>query len=299
MDINNLMGLVSEKLQNEEDRMRLARLILEDKSSLTKQTAFLSKKDGSLITLDEFIEKEGYDAALRLVMSMLESLSENEPGTLKQFTSDDINDILARVNNGEGSDEDMAIAKMFEDGHYADTLKEQNSQNMMHMILKNMFDMIYFVMEEKHYTPMLADFTAMMELLISESLILTPSSALYSFKDIADPKAIVNVGKEVCEDMQKACFSTIWKDKAIKHEYIIMGLLAWLNQLVSANEYECAHSQDIIDHMGIGDAIVLEDEKAQETESPEVVQPICHGSNDGKIVSFENTRVMRNLLKDD
>lgn len=301
--MDEVMKLIAAKLQDKDERMRLARKILEDESRLT-QTAFVNAGDGSAITLKQYLDEYGYENALNAVVRLLESFAQDGNANMKSYTSDEVNDALYRVSIGEGSEEDKAVAKMFEGSQYAEKLKEQNSQNMMHMFLHNMFQMIHFAVEDKHYTPLLADFTIMMELLLTETLMLTPSSALYRFKDTTNSAAI-NIGKQVADDMQKACMSTIWKDKSISPEYIIMGLLSWLNQIINTNEYEFVTAREMIEHMDIGDEIDLDDdssgeteEKEEQTEVPGVAQPICHGSNNDKVVSFED-RAMKNLLKDD
>lgn len=304
--MDEIMKLVANKLQDKDERIRLARKLLEDEGSLAYKTAFLHKESGNMITLGEMIEKEGYDKTLEMVVQILESLAEKGGESyVRQFNADDVNAAIVRVKNGEGSEDDEALAKMFGSGEYADTLKEKNSENMMHMILQNWFDMVHFAMEDKGYVPQLSDLTTMVEMIIVETLVLTPSSALYKFKDARSSTPIINIGKQVAEDMEKACRSTIWKDKTIAPEYILMGLISWMNQIIITNEYDCVSAQEMIDHMDIGSEVEVgnpdgneQQEQEQAENIPGVAQPICHGSNNGKVIPFENN-AMKNLLKDD
>lgn len=304
---NSIMQFVASKLQDKEERLRLARKLLDEESSLFERAAFLNKNDGSVFSIKDLIEKEGYDKALEMVLKVLESFADgNNESICQSIDADRVNEALVRVERGEGTEDDIALAKMFSAGNLKETLAEKNSESMMHMILEHSLEMIRFAMEEKHYTPTFSDFTTIMEMLLSESLQIDPNSVLHQFKDSSNASTVINIGKEVAADMQAACQSTIWKDKDIKPEYIIMGLLAWLNEIAANNlSFVLSPARDIVNHMGIGDD---EDESENHSEVeqqeqaasiPGVTQPICHGSNSGKVVSFADNRAMKNLLKDD
>lgn len=299
--MKDLLKLISGQLQNEEDRRRLARKLLNDESDLTTQVAFIHKKDGEPVSLKQLVEREGMEKAEEMLMGMLESLANSTDVQNMQLSIEEANEILEKVRNGEATSEEEQIAKVLSSTQYAERLKEDNSTNMMHLIIQMCLDLIRFAYAKVHYAPQISDFMMTMQVLASTSLSLTPSSVLSKYKDHA-PNTMISMGNQIKEDMQKCCEQNIWAGKYIQPEYVVLGLIAWLNEILCAQEWEIPRAEELGDALGIKMEPLSGEEDEQKPENPGVVQPICHGSNNdnngSKVLSFEN-KAMKNMLKDD
>lgn len=289
-DINKLFSFLREKLSDGEERENLINKLLNESSQL-QLAAFKNSATGEILTLGEFIEREGRDKAKELIGNLLDSIANGDGIIEKQaISTDEFKKIHEKVLAGTANEDEKVVHDMIMQNLKASESPMENSQKLITLLMNTMVDVTRFCNEDVCYDAPLSDFVVTLDLYTTAALALNPNTALHKFVG-CEPDTFTNIGKTVCNDIMQACVD-FWAKKGStpKPEFIILGLLNYLMALCS--EFHIPNFKDVKSFFNF-----VDDDEAAEEEKPEVVQPICHGSNN-KVVPFTAAEA-KDLLKDD
>ena len=289
-DINALFSFLHEKLSNGEEKEKLINSLL-DESSHLKMTAFKNSVTGEVLTLGEFIKREGREKAAELIEQLLNSILDGSGAIEKQVVSaDEFKEIHEKVQAGTANEEEKVVHDVIIQTLQNSGELEDDSQKLITIIMETLIDITRFCNEDVNYNAPLSDLAIAFDLYTTATMALDPKSALHKFVG-CEPSTFSHIGQTVCADIMKACID-FWKEKGNvpKPEFIILGLVNYL--MVLCAEFNIPNFKEISKFFNFES-----DENSEEKEKPEVVQPVCHGSN-SNIVPF-TTEEAKDLLKDD
>lgn len=295
MDIAvNFLDLVRNSIDDEVKRKKLVRMLI-DNSSQFKLAAFFNKDTGQTMTIQEIMKNEGREKAEAILEQMLISLAENidevKPITL---TIDEVNELMEKVKNGTATSEEKEMLKVALEAGAAN-MDIDNNQKFIRLLILTFIDILDFANKEINFKPNLGDVSISYELFMTACLALNDKTKMARYKD-ASPDVITSIGKRIADDMQKAC-EDYWNKagKVPAPEFIIAGLLQYLNRVCFASNFPCATGKDIQELFGFEDNNESNEEESEsDNTNSGIVQPICHGSN-----NCSDNDSMKNLLKED
>lgn len=265
------------------------------------QIAAFINGDGKVVTINEIVQEKGREYAYNMLSTMLDSLDKAGGKAVgRQITSDEAAEILYKVENGTATDDEKALAALINTASNRQAIKENGSTNTIELSFATLLEIMQFA-RTMHYNPTFDDMTTLMMMLMIGSFASQKGTTISEIPHDRVPDTTVAIGQQVKDDMQKA-FTASLNGQAVDKEYIILGLLTWLEEICTGIEF--AEPKEISGHYGIdldeNSLFHIESDKDQKSDEngsnkTETVQPVCH---DKKVVSFKD-KAMKDMLKDD
>jgi hypothetical protein len=304
MDLSKINGEDIKKMSESELRDYVRELIRADSEEQPELRAAFLGPNGEHVSLNVLVEQMGEDAVVELIAKMF---SESSGVKCHAITKEDYDAMVEKVARGEElSDEER---KIFE------VVSAELNGNMMEYqkhTLAAMLHIIDFAQNEAGYDPSLVDLGILLHMMTVETLTNSPDTRLNMYKG-GDLSVPMQMSQAMAEDILNTWRATL-TEKPDQGTVILALASALIGEIIS---YEKTNHKRLtlppIDYLRKATGIEEDEEECNCDCCDDECQcgdgecqcggEDCHckdetenGSNDGKVVSFDE--MMRKMLKE-
>lgn len=246
------------------------------KDGLVKAVLF-DKAQGKIIDVGTMIDRLGMDKVEELLLSTMEQAD----CQVSALSKDEFHTIVEKCIAGTATEEEKDLARMVLHS-MRNSMSFDAKEATITCAIHTLLDMMHFV-GKKGYNVEYEDFLNAISTMMLGSMLNTPDGAI-SHLVYVGPEQVLNIQREIGDDIEKALMESIWKDSTPAPEYILLGLMAYMQKVITnAKENNSASMtfikpQLIADFFGI-DCHFDDSDDDQEKNEDE------NGSNDGNVTT--------------
>ena len=307
MDLSKISGQDIKNMSEDEMREYVRELIRIDSEGEAEARAAILGPNGEHVSLRALVESMGEDAVVELFVKMFKDSSAVK---CQAITKEEYDAMVEKVRRGEDlTEEEQRIFKV--------VTEELNGNSMEYQkhTLAAMLHVIDFAQNEAEYDPSLTDVSILLHMLTMETLVNSPDTRLHMYKG-GDLSVPMQMSQAMAEDIMHTWRATLGEEP--DQGTVILALAsALIGEIVS---YEKSNKKRLvlppIDYLRQVTGIDVDDEDEEECNCGccddecqcgdgecQCDGEDCHcknetenGSNDGKVVSFDE--MMRKMLKE-
>ena len=247
-----------------------------EKDSRVK-TVLFDESSGGFVNLADLMEKGDIEQVTDFLLDLVENCECNAASIHR----DDIHELLEKCKSGEATEDEQRLAAALV------TSMSENELSNKYMTIKlcseMMLDLVAFANARiNHNRTTYKDVLDSYLTLVLGSMLNTPNGAMERFKSM-EPSGVSAMMRSIGAEIKQALTNSIWKDSMPSHEFAILGLLTYLQEVMEDAEEKNEGAINFVDPKIISDFFGMNHdfsdipiEENHDSEESNTVKPVCH-----------------------